>query len=118
MHDVGLSFKAFYCLHFLSMLTLFACSNDDSGGIAAKVPPNAVIITEANARDIVSQATPGGTTIIDLIPVAAVTNQAPSANDIITLAVDKVQSFAETGALKLPVCETVDIPCKTNFYHR
>ena len=69
-----------------------------------KVPPNVVIISEANARDTVSQAALGGPTIIDLIPVAAVTNHALSTNDIITLVVDK---------LKLPVDETVNIPFET-----
>ena len=92
-------------------MALFACSSDDGGGGGVAVPPNAVVITETNARDIVQAATVGGAAIIDLIPVAASAEQAPSASEIIDLVVDKVKSVSNLPDLNIPVGEIFEIPC-------
>ncbi|MGB5275766.1 MAG: hypothetical protein WBP02_01160 [Gammaproteobacteria bacterium] len=97
---------------FLSILMMSGCSSDDDGGgTATTVPPNAVTITEANAKDVVMQATLGGSALIDFVPVAADVAQAPSANDIIVLAVDKVKDISNVTALNLPVAEEINLPC-------
>ncbi|MGB5519131.1 MAG: hypothetical protein WBO73_11820 [Gammaproteobacteria bacterium] len=97
---------------FLSILMMSGCSSDDDGGgTATTVPPNAVTITEANAKDVVMQATLGGSALIDFVPVAADVAQAPSANDIIVLAVDKVKDISNVTALNIPVAEEINLPC-------
>ena len=97
----------------VSSLAMFGCSSSDDGAAAATVPPNAVTITEANAKDIVSQATIGGSTLINLVPVAASVAQAPTASDIIELASGKIKDLARSAALNIPVAEVVNIPCDT-----
>lgn len=97
---------------FLSIFTVLGCSSsDDGGGTVAAVPANAVTIAGANAKDVVSQATLGGAALIDLVPVGAQVTHAPSANDIIVLAVDKVKDISNVTKLNLPVAEDIDIPC-------
>ena len=97
----------------ISTLAMFGCSSsDDGGGTVAAVPASAVTITETNAKDVVSQATLGGAALVDLIPVVgADLALAPSANDIIVLAVDKVKDISNVTALNLPVAEEINIPC-------
>jgi hypothetical protein len=91
---------------------MFGCSSsDDGGGTATTVPPNAVTISEANAKDVVAQATISGSALIDLVPIGGDVAQAPSANDIIILAVDKVKDISNVTIANLPVAEEINIPC-------
>ena len=95
-----------------SIFALPGCGGgDDGGGTTAAVPANAVTITEANAKDVVSQATIGGAALVDLVPVAADLAQAPSANDIIVPAIGKVKEISTISDLNFPVAEVIDIPC-------
>ena len=99
---------------YVSTLAMSGCSSsDDGGGTAATVPPDAVTITEANAKEIVAQATIGGATLLDLVPVATNVAQAPSASDIIDPVVDKVIDIRKSPDLNIPVGEEINIPCDT-----
>jgi len=106
----GIISKISIASFFISSLAIFGCSSSDDGGGVA-VPPNAITITEANAKNVVSQASLGGSALIDLIPVAANVEQAPSAKDIIELAVDQVKKVRLSPVLNIPVGEVIEIPC-------
>jgi hypothetical protein len=108
----GFISKLCYATICVSTLAMFGCSSsDDGGGTAATVPPDAVTITEANAKEVVAQATIGGATLLDLVPVATNFTQAPSASDIIDPVVDKLIDIRKSPDLNIPVGEEIKIPC-------
>lgn len=100
----------------VSSLAIFGCSSSDDGGAALPaVPAGAVVITEANAKQVIADAIMGGSGIIDVIPVAAVVDQAPSARDIIDLVIDKTKTMQGTSVLSTPTGLEIDETCSSGF---
>lgn len=96
-----------------SLLAIFGCSSSDDGGGSSlpSVPAGAVVITDANAQQVVADAISGGTALLSLVPYAVDSDQAPAARDIINLAVDKSKSLRGTSVLSTPTGVQIDEPC-------
>jgi hypothetical protein len=106
--------KSAFATIALSAILTFGCSSDDGGaGTAASVPANAVVIEEANAKDVVSQAAVGGSGLIDSVPlpVAIDAERAPSAHEIVQLVAEQLDRVRDLPVLNLPVGEVIDLPC-------
>ena len=96
----------------ISSLAIFGCSSDDGGGAAAPtVPTGAVVITEANAKDVVSDALGVGNDLVNSLPTLAEIDQTPLARDIINLAISKVKNVTSETGLNIPTGVDFLEPC-------
>lgn len=96
----------------ISLLSIFGCSSsDDGGGVALPaVPAGAVVITEANAKQVIADAIAGGSALIDILPVAVDVDQAPSAMDIIDLVIDKTKTLQGSFLQSTPIGVLIEPP--------
>lgn len=95
--------KLYLATILFSSLSIFGCSSSDDGGGTA-VPTGAITIIEANAKQVLTDAIDGGTSLLDAVDFATAidVDQDPSAMDIIDLAMDKAKNMDATSALSTP----------------